>query len=65
MNAGDFESLLNVNPDNLSLLGMLISLTIGLILSICIRWHFVKYGSTLSNREEFAQVFPFILLTTI
>jgi uncharacterized membrane protein YhiD involved in acid resistance len=65
MNASDFESLLNVNPDNLSLLGMLISLTIGLILSICIRWHFVRYGSTLSNREEFGQVFPFILLTTV
>jgi Domain of unknown function (DUF4956) len=49
----------------LSLTALLISLTIGAVLSLLIRWHFRKFGSTLSNREEFAQVFPFILLTTI
>lgn len=49
----------------LSLTTLLISLVIGAILSLIIRWHFRKFGSTLSNREEFAQVFPFILLTTI
>ena len=49
----------------LSLTTLLISLVIGAILSLIIRWHFRRFGSTLSNREEFAQVFPFILLTTI
>ena len=34
-------------------------------MSLAIRWHFKNFGSTLSNREEFSQVFPFILLTTI
>ena len=26
--------------------------------------HYKKYGSTISNREEFSNIFPFILLTT-
>ena len=65
MNLADINTLFVGNIESISLLGMLISLSIGLILSIGIRWHFVKYGSTLSNREEFAQVFPFILLTTV
>jgi uncharacterized membrane protein YhiD involved in acid resistance len=30
-----------------------------------LRWHFKYFGSTLSNREEFSHVCPFILLTTI
>jgi len=49
----------------LSIPALLISLLIGAVLALVIRWHFRKFGSTLSNREEFAQVFPFILLTTI
>jgi len=34
-------------------------------LSLLLRWHFKYFGSTLSNRDEFSQVCPFILLTTI
>jgi hypothetical protein len=44
---------------------LMINLGFGVLLSLVLRWHFRKFGSTLSNREEFAQVFPFILLTTI
>jgi len=65
MNLNEINTLLVGNPEDISILSLLISLAIGLILSIAIRWHFVKFGSTLSNREEFAQVFPFILLTTV
>jgi len=49
----------------LSLTLLLFNLGIGVLLSLVIRWHFSRFGSTLSNREEFAQVFPFVLLTTI
>jgi hypothetical protein len=61
-------------PQELSLFGsdapllvpeLLFNLMIGLILSIILRWHFSRFGSTLSNRDEFAQVFPFIILATI
>jgi hypothetical protein len=48
----------------LSLVNLLINLGIGVPLALLLRWHFERFGSTLSNREEFAQVFPFILLTT-
>ena len=51
--------------NDFSITTLLVSLCIGLLLSLAIRWHFKNFGSTLSNREEFSQVFPFILLTTI
>jgi hypothetical protein len=53
------------NAAPLSILSLLINLGIGVFLSLMLRWHFRRFGSTLSNREEFAQVFPFILLTTV
>jgi hypothetical protein len=49
----------------LSLTALLAALGVGLVLSLILRWHFQRFGSTLSNRAEFAQVFPFIALTTI
>ena len=53
----------NAAPLDLTLL--VFNLAIGVALGIVLRWHFRRFGSTHSNREEFAQVFPFILLTTI
>ena len=38
---------------------------IGLLVSILIKTHYRKFGSTITNREEFSNIFPFILLTTI
>jgi uncharacterized membrane protein YhiD involved in acid resistance len=52
------------SADPLSITLLLMNLGIGVFLSLVLRWHFRRFGSTLSNREEFAQVFPFILLTT-
>ena len=49
----------------LSLTLLLMNLSIGVVLSLILSWHFRQFGSTLSNRGEFSQVFPFILLTTI
>ncbi len=49
----------------LSIANLLVNIAIGAFLSIILRWHFSRFGSTLSNREEFAQVFPFVLMTTI
>lgn len=48
-----------------SLTGLLINLAIGLVLAVLVRWHFLRFGSTLSNREELGGVLPFILMTTI
>ena len=53
------------NQAPLSLTGLVINLGIGVFLSLLLRWHFKYFGSTLSNRDEFSQVCPFILLTTI
>jgi hypothetical protein len=58
---------LNVNLGGapLDLFSLVINLGVGTVLALVLRFHFRRYGSTLSNREEFAQVFPFILLTTV
>jgi len=50
-------------PLNLTLL--LLNLAVGAVFALILRAHFRRFGSTLSNREEFAQVFPFVLLTTV
>ena len=49
----------------LSLASLLINLGVGVVLSILLRWHFQRFSSTFSNREEFGQVCPFVMLTTI
>ncbi len=49
----------------LSITSLMVNLAIGAVLALVLRWHFRRFGSTLSNREEFDQVFPFILLTTV
>lgn len=57
---------LSLDPNApLSLASLLLNLGVGVLLSLVLRWHFARFGSTLSNREEFAQVFPFVLLTTV
>ncbi|HJP04254.1 MAG: DUF4956 domain-containing protein [Chromatiales bacterium] len=48
-----------------SLLELLLNLAIGLVLALLVRWHFLRFGSTLSNRDELAGVLPFVLLTTV
>lgn len=49
----------------LSLTQLLLNLAIGLVLALIVRWHFLKFGSTLSNRQELGAILPFILLTII
>jgi uncharacterized membrane protein YhiD involved in acid resistance len=49
----------------LSIGALLVNLTLGFGLALVLRWHFERFGTTLSNRAEFAQVFPFIVLTTV
>ena len=49
----------------LSIPSLLLSLAIGAVLALILRWHFERFGSTLSNRSEFARVFPMLVLTTV
>ncbi len=49
----------------LSLTSLVINLLIGALISVVLKYHYKKFGSTLTNREEFGSIFPFILLTTV
>ncbi len=59
------EDFLTLEGAPFSSLSLLFNLGIGALLSVCLAWHFRRFGSTLSNRDELARVLPFILLTTI
>lgn len=48
-----------------SLTELLINLAIGVALALALRWHFLRFGATLSNRDELGNVIPFVSLTTI
>jgi hypothetical protein len=60
-----FQQLNLIWGGTLSLSSLLINLGVGVLLSLVLRWHFKRFGSALSNREELAQVFPLVLLTTV
>jgi len=48
-----------------SLTELLLNLAIGVVLALLVRWHFLRFGSTLSNRDELGGVLPFVMLTTV
>jgi hypothetical protein len=54
----------SVAPE-LTALGLLGLLALGSALAMATAWHFRRFGSTLANRSDFAQVIPFIVLTTV
>ena len=60
-----FINLLGSPDSPVSVSLLLLNLGIGILLALVVKWHFNRFGSTLSNREEFAQVFPFVMLTTL
>ncbi len=58
------KDALNTNAVPFSLGSLVINLFIGAIISFFLKFHYKKFSSTLNNREEFGNIFPFILLTT-
>lgn len=59
------EQLSQASESSISLATLTLNMGVGIALALCLRWHYRRFGSTLSNRQEFSQIFPFILLTTL
>jgi hypothetical protein len=59
------QSITGLAPAPLSVTALLLNLAIGMVLSLILAWHYVRFGSTLSNRGSLARIFPFVTLTTI
>ena len=55
---------LNVNSP-LLISELLINFIVGVIISILIQKHYIRFSSTLTNREHFSKIFPIVLLTTL
>ena len=53
------------DPSTLVISQLLLNLLIAAIVSVIIKIHYRRYGSVITNREEFSNVFPFITLTTV
>lgn len=49
----------------LSLPTMLLNLGIGIVLSLIIAWYYIRFGSSLSNRTQFAPILPLLTLITL
>ncbi len=43
----------------------LANLAIALVLSLLLRWHYMRFGSTFSNRAEFSRIFPLVALAVV
>lgn len=61
----ELESLSALASEPLSYMLLAVNLAVGTLMSLVIRWHFQRYGTSLSNRQEFSEIFPFIVLTTL
>ncbi len=53
------------DPDPLSVTTLLVNLAIGTVVSFVLSWHYVRFGQTLTNRNELAHVFPIVTLVTL
>ena len=59
------NDLFQTQNEVFSLSSFIINFFCGVVLSLLIRYHYAKFGSTITNRNDFANIFPFITLTTI
>lgn len=61
----ELEGLSTLTSEPLSFMLLAVNLVVGTAMALVIRWHFQRYGTSLSNRQEFSEIFPFIILTTL
>ena len=59
------QDIAGTNSAPFSIGSLVLNLFVGTIISFILKAHYKKFSSTLNNREEFGNVFPFVLLTTI
>ena len=51
-----------ITVDELSVATILLNLTVGVALSLVLKYHFEKFASTLSGKKELAKIIPFLIL---
>ena len=48
--------------DDLSISTILLNLVVGVVLSLVLKFHFERFGSTLSGKKELSKIIPFLVL---
>ncbi len=59
------ENLNLAEAPPLSIVSIVVNLLVGAVIAIILKFHYKKFGSTLTNRDEFSNIFSYILLTTV
>tara|TARA_Y100000816_G_C25926197_1_gene482971 strand:- start:53 stop:739 length:687 start_codon:yes stop_codon:yes gene_type:complete len=59
------ENLNLAESPPISIVSIVVNLIVGAIIAIVLKLHYKKFGSTLTNRDEFSNIFSYILLTTV
>jgi len=52
-------------PSHLSVESLLVNMLLGTLLAFVIRWLYLNYSHTLSNKESLSNIFPLLTLITI
>ena len=60
----EINALAEFQLEGPSLPFLIVNLLVGIGLALALQWHFKKYGSTLSNKQEFSRIFIALVLTT-
>ena len=59
------ENLNLTEAPPISIISIIINLIVGAVIALILKFHYKKFGSTLTNRDEFSNIFSYILLTTV
>lgn len=64
-NLNFLRDIANTSAAPFSISSLVLNLIVGAIISFILKIHYKRFSSTLNNREEFGNIFPFVLLTTV
>ena len=60
-NLNSLKELFSSGSAPFSIGSLMLNLLVGAVISFILKFHYKRYSSTLNNREEFGNIFPFIL----
>ena len=59
------ENLNLAEAPPISIVSIVVNLIVGAVIAVILKFHYKKFGSTVTNRDEFSNIFTYILLTTV
>ena len=63
-NLASLKEVFSTQAAPFSIGSLILNLIVGAIIAFILKAHYKRFSSTLNNRDDFGNIFPFILLTT-